>query len=60
MESKSWMQRPSNALGISVDLDALRTQLQKMSAADLLVFGEQMRQLVYEARAEWRRRRAAR
>ena len=62
MESKSWLQGSSNALSISVDLDALRARLRAMSAAELITFGEQMR-LAFsiqldEARAEWRRRAA--
>ena len=34
MEPKpSWLQGPTNALGISVDLDALRARLQNMNEA---------------------------
>jgi hypothetical protein len=48
MESKpSWLQDPSNALGISMDLDALRVRLQNMSDKELMAFGKQMRSLVY-------------
>jgi hypothetical protein len=43
----SWLQDPTNALGISVDLDALRGRLQAMSDAELAAFGKQMRELVY-------------
>ena len=48
MESKpSWLEDPSNALGICVDLDALRVRLERMSDEELLVFGKQMHKLVY-------------
>jgi hypothetical protein len=48
MENKpTWMQDPSNALGIHVDLGALRARLRNMNDADLLAFGRQMRSLVY-------------
>lgn len=48
MESKpSWMQGPSNALGVSVDLEALRVRLRVMTDDELLAFGRQMRGLVY-------------
>jgi len=43
----SWMQDPSNPLGVHVDLDALRARLQNMSNTDLLAFGRQTRSLVY-------------
>jgi hypothetical protein len=43
----SWLQGPTNALGISVDLDAIRARLQNMNEAELLAFGRQMRSLVY-------------
>jgi hypothetical protein len=48
MESKpSWLQGPTNALGISVDLDPLRALLQAMSDDELIAFGKQMCDLVY-------------
>jgi hypothetical protein len=49
MEGKKpcWLEDPSNALGISVDLDALRIRLQNMSDNELFAFGRQMRSLVY-------------
>jgi hypothetical protein len=47
MESKSWLRGPSNALGISLDLNALRSRLRQMTDAELLAFGRQMRSLVY-------------
>jgi hypothetical protein len=34
-------------LDISVDLESLRARLQKMSDDELIVFGKQMRNLVY-------------
>ena len=43
----SWLQGPTNAFGISVDLDALRAQLHRMTGDELLAFGKQMRSLVY-------------
>jgi hypothetical protein len=48
MQSKlDWLQDPSNALGIHVDLDALHARLQAMSDNDLLAFGKQMHKLCY-------------
>lgn len=44
---ESWMQGPQTALGIAVDLDALRRRLETMSDADLLAFGREMRSLTY-------------
>lgn len=41
------MQGPCEALGISIDLDALRERLHAMSENELLAFGTQMRHLVY-------------
>jgi len=43
----SWAQGPSNALGVSVDLVALRERLQRMSHDELVAFGKRMRNLVY-------------
>jgi hypothetical protein len=39
--------RPSNLLGIHVDVDALHARLQKMTEDELLAFGRQTRGLVY-------------
>jgi len=43
----TWVQEPCISLSISVDLDALRLRLEKMSDAELLKFGKEMRALVY-------------
>ena len=43
----NWLQDPSNALGVHVDLDALRARLHGMTEPELLSFGKQMRELVY-------------
>ena len=45
--ASSWQQGPSNALSNSVNLDLLRERLRRMSDADLIAFGKQMRGLVY-------------
>jgi hypothetical protein len=45
-----WQQGPSNALSNSVNLDDLRELLSGLSDADLIVFGKQMRGLVYPLR----------
>src|SRR5215472_17467510 len=48
MEPKpSWLEDPSNALGIHLDFDALRVRLERMSDEELLAFGKQMHKLVY-------------
>lgn len=47
MESKCWLQGPTNAIGASVDLDEVRTRLQVMTDAELLAFGKQMHGLCY-------------
>lgn len=43
----TWMQGPSNVLGIHVDFALLHARLQAMSDAELLAFGKQMHGLVY-------------
>jgi len=45
--ASSWLEDPSNALGIHVDLDALRARLERMSDEELLAFGKQMHKLCY-------------
>lgn len=51
MDAKpSWTQGPSSALSTSIDVEALRERLQKMSDEELIVFGKQMRNLVYPLR----------
>jgi hypothetical protein len=41
---------PCRELDVSVDLDALRSRLQKMTDEELIIFGMEMRHLVYPLR----------
>ena len=47
LPTANWLQDPSNALGVHVDLDTLRARLHGMTDAELLAFGKQMHELVY-------------
>jgi hypothetical protein len=47
MSDTAWQQGPSNALSNSVNQEDLRERLRRMSDADLVAFGKQMRGLVY-------------
>ena len=47
LPTANWLQDPSNALGVHVDLDTLRARLHGMTDAELHAFGKQMHELVY-------------
>jgi hypothetical protein len=50
----TWVQEPCTSLSISVDLEALRVRLEKMSDGELLAFGKEMRELVYPLTYDYR------